>query len=327
MRAPGFWNKPKGIRAFFLFPLARIFAAATALRLKSGPFFDPGIPVICVGNLNVGGTGKTPVVISLIEELAARGQVPAVISRGYGGSEKKSVAVDIKTHLASDVGDEPLLLAAFAPTYVGPDRVASAKLAVAGGATVLIMDDGFQSPALRQSLSIVVVDAEVGFGNGCVIPAGPLREPVSTGLGRADLVLLIGEENAMSRCNDQWPELKTVEQSSAKLRPLQSGMDWSGLRASAFAGIARPEKFFKTLEALGVQLVARHGLDDHQPLSHSLLQRLMAEAKSLNARLVTTEKDAVRLPEKLRTEVLTLPVRLHFTDKRALDKHLTRLGL
>jgi tetraacyldisaccharide 4'-kinase len=278
--------------------------------------------VICVGNLTAGGAGKTPTVAALVGRLAARGVAAHVVSRGHGGSLEGPVRVDERRHAAADVGDEPLLLAAFAPTWIGRDRAAAARAAAAAGAQAIVMDDGFQNPSLAKDLSIVVVDAATGFGNGRVMPAGPLREPVADGLGRADLVLAIGPPQARSRFAARWPALAALPMAGGTLAPLPTGMDWSGLRAVAFAGIGRPEKFYDTLRNLGAELVATHGFADHARYDARILARLATEAKAKGAQLVTTEKDAARLPPAFRPNVLVLPVRLELDDWSAIDAAL-----
>ncbi|SFJ73414.1 tetraacyldisaccharide 4'-kinase [Jannaschia pohangensis] len=318
MRAPGFWTRPAGLWSHLLTPLSWIYAAATARRVAQ-PGHSAGVPVICVGNLTAGGTGKTPTVIALVQRLAERGTVAHVVSRGYGGRLDGPVQVDPARHDAADTGDEPLLLSAFAPTWVARDRALGAKAAVAAGARVIVLDDGFQNPALTKDLSIVVIDGGVGFGNGRVIPAGPLREPVAKGLARADLVLTIGSEEV--------PLPVSIPRVRGHLTPLQTGMDWTDMPVFAFAGIGRPEKFFATLRTLGADLRGTEALADHQPLTPALLRRLAAQAAKLAAQPVTTEKDAVRLPANLRGQVLTLPVRLQLDDWTVIDAHLDRLGL
>jgi len=330
MRAPRFWARPPaapGWQAHLLAPLAWLWTLATGLRVARPPAARLRVPVICVGNLTVGGAGKTPTVIALVEYLRARGRVAHVVSRGHGGSLIGPVLVEERVHSAAEVGDEPLLLAAFGPVWVARDRAAAGHAAAAAGAEVVVMDDGFQNPSLARDLSILVIDADFGFGNGRVMPAGPLREPVPSGVARADLVLAIGPEPRRDRLLAEWPELEGLPLLAGKLVPLATGMDWRGLRALAFAGIGRPEKFFATLRGLGVDLAGTRGFADHAPYSIALVARLEAEARSKRAQLVTTEKDAVRLPQAMRAKVLVLPVRLEIADWGPLDAALAARDL
>ena len=205
MRPPGFWQNPPeapGWQARVLAPLGALYAAGTASRLRRAPTYRPKVPVVSVGNLNAGGTGKTPTIIALTEILANRS--PHIVLRGYGGSEPGPLRVDLAKHTADKVGDEALLLAAFAPTWISRDRAAGAALAEDAGAGVILLDDAHQNPSVPKDLSIVVVDAETGFGNARVLPAGPLREPAEVGLARADAVLSIGDARAQSGFAALW---------------------------------------------------------------------------------------------------------------------------
>lgn len=327
MRPPAFWNAPPeapGWQARALAPLGWLYACTTRRRVAQTGY-TASVPVICIGNINAGGTGKTPTVIALVQELTTRSIDVHVISRGYGGRLEGPVRVAEGTHSAADVGDEPLLMAAFGPVWVARDRAKGVRSAEAAGAQIILLDDGFQNPSVVKTRSVVVVDAAVGFGNGRCIPAGPLREPVAEGLKRADAVLAIGPTAALDQFGTTWKHaLHNTHYFTGYLEPLKTGMSWHGLRVLAFAGIGRPAKFFETLHDLGARVMAAHALDDHQPLNAAIFTRLVREAKGLRAQLVTTEKDAVRLPQEVRRTVLTVPVRLQVDN---LDGFLEALGL
>ncbi len=320
MQAPKFWYRSRSWQAVLLSPFGALYASATARRQKNARPTRVDIPVICIGNLNVGGTGKTPTTIALAQLLSARGIAVHIVSRGYGGSLLAVTQVDPRIHTADETGDEPLLMAAFAPTWVANERVAAARAAQNAGADVILLDDGFQDPSLTKDLTIIVVDAARGFGNGCCLPAGPLRESVHVGLKRANAVISIGEAEEQSKFREKYTNrVCCIKHLSASLKPIEMGMPWAKGRYLAFAGIGDPEKFFATLRGLGAPLVRTVALDDHQKLARPMIQRLMKEAQSMNAQLVTTEKDAARLPADLRSGILSLPVRLEFDDANALE--------
>jgi tetraacyldisaccharide 4'-kinase len=313
---PEFWTR-NGWEARLLQPLAWVYASAGAARQAwTRPWRAP-VPVICVGNLTVGGTGKTPVALSLAQHFLARGQYPHFLTRGYGGTLRRPVAVDPAHHTAAETGDEALLLAAVAPTWVARDRVAGAQAACAAGASLLILDDGFQNPRLSKDLSLVVVDGDYGFGNARVLPAGPLREPVAHGLARAQAVVML---NGGGRLVSMPPDLPCLD---AALEPVETAT-LRGHRVLAFAGIGRPAKFFRTLARMGLGIVAARGFPDHHIYLDKELAALAAEADAANATLVTTEKDWVRLSPQWRQRVRAVPVRLVWQDAAALDRLLRR---
>jgi tetraacyldisaccharide 4'-kinase len=323
VRAPGFWTRPPGLASALLAPVAGLWTAVTRNRLRR-PGLDLPVPVVCVGNLVAGGAGKTPVVADLAARLGARGIAVVTLSRGHGGTLPGPLAVDPARHGAGDVGDEPLLLALGGTTaWIARDRAAGALAAVAAGAGVVILDDGFQNPALVKQLSLLVVDGTVGFGNGRVMPAGPLREPVADGLARADAVVLMGEDRAgvAALIGARLPLLR------ARLVPdPAAAAALAGRRVLAFAGIGRPEKFFETCRAVcaagGGHVAATVPFPDHHPYTGAEIDRILTRAAALGAMPVTTAKDAVRLPPGVRDRVAVLTVRLAWDDPARLDRLL-----
>ncbi len=328
MRAPAFWSSPPGapgLAARLLWPASLLWRLGTALRrLRASPGRAP-VPVVCIGNLTAGGAGKTPLVQAIAERLAGQGVAVAVVSRGHGGRCRGPHRVDPAADSAAEVGDEPLLLAQTLPVWVARDRLAGARAAAAGGAALVLLDDGAQNPHIAKDLTILAVDAEAGFGNGRVMPAGPLREPVADGLARADLAVLIGPEPARARLLADWPALGRLPCVAARLAPPATGLALAGLPVVAFAGIGRPEKFFATLRGMGARLAAAHAFPDHHVYPPRVLRRLLAEARRQGAMLVTTEKDAVRLPPEFRREAMALPIRLEPEDWAPLETRLAAL--
>ena len=312
MREPAFWWRAGTGAA--LAPLAVIYGTAAGLRMQRRGR-KAGLPVICLGNLTVGGAGKTPAALAVAQLLLAAHERPFFLSRGYGGRLIGPVRVSPALHRATDIGDEPLLLARLAPTIVARDRVAGAAFARSAGASVVVMDDGFQNPSLAKDLSLVLIDGRRGIGNGRVIPAGPLRAPLELQLGQAQAVIVVGAPNAAKPILDR-AERRRMAIFYARLEPDRAVVNAVGQRkVLAFAGIADPEKFFATLTAAGIQIARRASFPDHHRFSAAEALELVSQAQAENLMLLTTEKDLARLtgePElqQLAAHASALPVRL-----------------
>jgi tetraacyldisaccharide 4'-kinase len=279
-----------------------------------GPGERASAPTICVGNFVAGGAGKTPTALALARMLIGDGRRVAFLSRGYGGAERvEPLLVDAAAHTAAMVGDEPLLLAKLAPCWVGTDRIRSARSAVAAGANALILDDGLQNPGLVKDLAFGVVDGETGFGNGLCIPAGPLRAPVSAQLPFVRALIVLGGDDAGASPIGAWAPGKPLIRASLEPDALAAA-PLIGREVVAFAGIARPEKFYATLRRVGAQIVATRDFADHHPYTAREVEALIEEAGRRGALLATTEKDVVRLSARHARAVVTLPVTLRFEE-------------
>jgi tetraacyldisaccharide 4'-kinase len=313
MKPPAFWTTG-GLPAVLLSPLGAVTALCTARRVAR-PGWRAPVPVLCAGNATVGGTGKTPLVLDLAARLQAGGVDAHVLIRGYGGTAGGPRRVDPARSTAEEVGDEALLLAAVAPCWVGADRAAAARAAVAAGAAALILDDGLQNPSLVKDLSALVIDGAAGFGNGRLLPAGPLREPVRAAASRCRLAVMIGADrtDAASRLPSGLPILQ------ARLAPGADMLALAGTNVFAFAGIGRPQKFFLSLQEAGAIVVGRRTFADHHPYAPDELAALRRDAASRGAALVTTEKDFVRLAPGARTGITPLGVRLAWANEAAID--------
>ncbi|WP_121102903.1 tetraacyldisaccharide 4'-kinase [Litorimonas taeanensis] len=301
-----------------LSPFAWLYARAVKRRFKTTQSYDAGIPVICVGNATMGGTGKTPVVIYLLQSLR-RMQLNAVgLTRGYGGQEKGPIPVH-ERHTAKDVGDEPLLLARHGPVWVAEGKDDGARAARSHGAQIIVMDDGHQNPQLTKTLSLLVVDAEVGFGNGCVFPAGPLREPLAEALSRADAIILMKPSADYEIDAHLAEQIKGQVVIPAYLAP--QGQPPKG-KLYAFAGIGRPNKFFDTLRRHGGDIVEEVPFADHHKYNDEEIESLFLLASEYDASLITTEKDHVRLPQGYKKGIHAWPVKVVFEDELTLRRFL-----
>ncbi|MGE3623328.1 MAG: tetraacyldisaccharide 4'-kinase [Bdellovibrionales bacterium] len=313
MKAPSFWYRSYGLTAFALEPFSLLWrAGGLARKILSSPY-DGQKPSICIGNISVGGTGKTPAALAVARVLQQAGARPVFVSRGYGGRERGPLRVDPSRHTAENVGDESLLLARTAPVWIGRDRVAAIKQAEAEGSHILL-DDGLQNPNIRPDVSLIVVDGETGFGNGSLLPAGPLREKPEEVLSRIAGVILIGADRQGIAKQVACPVLR------ASLEPRVPDDLPSEKKFFAFAGIGRPEKFFASCREAGLELAGTASFADHHRFTHAEIEDLQRKAGRLKARLVTTEKDHVRLPDDMRASVSVLPVALIFEDAALLER-------
>jgi tetraacyldisaccharide 4'-kinase len=326
MREPAFWHAPASWKSHLLRPIGALYGAIAAQRLRRRGF-DAGIPVLCVGNYHVGGAGKTPTVLALAKILRELGEIPVVLSRGYGGRLRGPVMVDPARHNAADVGDEPLMLAAHLPVAVSRERVNGVALARSQRASVILMDDGFQNPSIAKDASLIVIDSDRGLGNGRVFPAGPLRAPLQPQLARTDVLIVIGT-GAASAAVAQEAAARDALVLSAHLVPDPASLEkLKGQRVLAFAGIGDPQRFFRTLRAAGIEVAQAHGFADHHPFSQAEIESLIEEAKADALTLVTTEKDLARLrggemPEAL-PGIVPFAVTLEFDDAVSLRKFLS----
>ena len=324
MKAPHFWSAgldPRSREAApltraLLTPLEALYIWGVRRKLRTATPAQAAIPVICVGNLTTGGSGKTPIVTEIRERLTAKGLRAASLSRGYGGSDPGPRPVHPETDTARQTGDESLMLSHTGEAWIGRDRPDAARQMTAEGVDVIIMDDGFQNPSLAKDVSILVIDAAAPFGNGFALPKGPLREPVADGLARADAVILMGDgEVPAPVASSGIPVLRARLQPSGTVTPQ---------RVVAFAGIGRPLKFFDTLSAAGFQVCEAISYPDHHPYTQSDLTDLRKWAQVHSAQLITTTKDMMRLPPDARHGILDFPVKAVFEDEETLDAILNR---
>lgn len=320
MREPPFWWRAAGVEAMLLAPLAAIYGSVAARRL-AGNGQRAGVPVVCVGNPTLGGAGKTPTALAVARMLEAAGARPVLLSRGYGGRMRGPVQVEPARHRATDVGDEPLLLARIAPTIVARDRAKGAQAAVAAGASVIVMDDGFQNPSLAKDFSVLVVDGR-GLGNGRVFPAGPLRAPFAAQLLRADALVVTGRLPASHALLAEAVRRRVPVFRAALLPDADAVTRLKERSVLAFAGIGDPEKFFATLDEAGIAVAARRSFADHHRYTRAEAHELCGEATRAGLTLVTTEKDMVRLAgdeeaAELAARAQALPVTLSIEDEGA----------
>nr|WP_294916184.1 tetraacyldisaccharide 4'-kinase [uncultured Neokomagataea sp.] len=319
LRPPRFWTSDTpNLAARVLRPVSAV-VSHVAQRRSTQPGYHAAVPVLCCGNVTTGGTGKTPLTLDFVRRLQTRGHTPHILSRGHGGKQRGPLAVNPSNYTAKDVGDEPMLLSACAPTWIGANRGETAKLAVSEGADCLVMDDGFQNTTLDKTLSLLIVDGASGFGNQQVLPAGPLRETLEAAFARAQAIVLIGEDKKNIRHLTSLPILHARFIPGPEIRRLQ------GVRVIAFAGIGRPDKFFNMLRDAGVDPVRTLSFPDHHSYTPRDIQRLDALRLEANTTLVTTAKDAVKLPPTFRAQTVIIGIDVLWEDPAAPDKILDQL--
>lgn len=326
MREPAFWWRPPGLVSSLLAPLGAAYGTIAERRMTRRGVLA-GIPVICVGNFTLGGTGKTPTALMLVTLLRELGATPFFLTRGYGGSVEGPHAVDHEKDSAADVGDEALLLARAAPTIVARDRVLGAAFAKAMGAGIVVMDDGLQNASLGKTLTIAVVDGKRGIGNGQVFPAGPLRAPLNIQMTRCDALLVVGDGGAARAVTSRAGARPVLH---GRLAPEPTAV--SSLHARkvlAFAGIGDPDKFFATVEQSGIAIAQRRAFADHHRFTAEEAAELVMSAEHDGLSLLTTEKDYARMSgdpalAALASKAHVLPVTMAVEEKEALRELLVR---
>ncbi|MBP6985966.1 MAG: tetraacyldisaccharide 4'-kinase [Alphaproteobacteria bacterium] len=316
IQAPRFWYHRESFIPYVLQPLALLYKAVTLCRACfSSPIKMP-VPVVCIGNIVMGGAGKTPTTLMMAEHLQSKGLHPHILSRGYGGTFTASTKVDPAEHDATQVGDEPLLLAKTAPTWIGKNRQQSAVLAVKNGADILLMDDGLQNEHLKKDISLLVIDGNQGFGNQWVFPAGPLRETVQRGLKKADAVIFIGHDRHNILRNIDIPVIHaTIRYKNANPK-----------KVLAFCGLGYPQKFFLSLQELGYDVVDSKSFADHYPYTAQDMKSLIHKADELKATLITTEKDLLKIPQAYHHKIEVLEMRLHLENTEIFDNLLQKMN-
>ncbi len=304
MKTPKYWQT-NNLASFLLSPVGFIYGGLTSLRMLLHKGFKAPVPVICIGNLTAGGVGKTPVCIALAEFLKAQGKNPFFISRGYGG-KLSGVLVNLKSHTPQEVGDEPLMLAAIAPTVVCHDRGKAAQIALKNGADILIMDDGFQNPTLHKDISFLVFNGQIGIGNGKIIPAGPMREDLKSGLKRADGVIFIGQ--------DKFNLLKHIDKPVFHVDIKEEQPKHQNMKVIAFAGIGYPQKFYESLQKCGLSLANSYDFPDHHFYTKDELNALIKKGKKKNLPIYTTLKDFVKIPHRMQKDFNVLNIKAQFEN-------------
>ncbi|KKJ77792.1 hypothetical protein WH95_04985 [Kiloniella litopenaei] len=329
MQTPEFWNN-RGFISTLLLPLSGFYYLGSILRQKLATPTKLDVPVICVGNLTAGGSGKTPITLALADMLCKMGKNPHIVSRGYGGQHEGPLRVSPAQHSARDVGDEPLMMAlskSQTPVWISRNRVDGAKAAIKESADVILLDDGFQNPALEKDLSIIVVDNKIGFSNGRLIPSGPLRESIHNGLKRADAILVIKKPDDIIN-PDLTAFFSEKEVSGVMITPTDTtrASELANKKVLAFAGIGYPKKFYDTLENLSVNVCKTVNFPDHHHYTIDDLNKVLSLAKDNGAEAIfTTEKDFVKVPDELKETISYLPIHAVWDNPHFINSILSKL--
>ncbi len=318
MQQPGFW-KSKSLPGIILLPIALIYFCIFQLRQIFTKPYKSDMIVICIGNITVGGTGKTPIAIAIAKMLISDGKKIAFLSRGYKGKLTGPVVVNPEIHTAEDVGDEPLLLSRVATAIISKNRISGLKLAKDAGAEIVILDDGLQNPTIQKDISFLVIDGGLGFGNSFVLPSGPLRETICSAKKRITATIIIGKDkhNIMSKLKE-FPVFK------GEIIPSQNIPE--KCQVVAFAGIGNPGKFFQTLQDSGFDLKEALSFSDHHNYNNADMEFLFSIAKKHGARLITTEKDFVRLDKKYSNDIITFPIEIKFDNTSGIKTILNNVN-
>lgn len=311
-KQPKFWRKKTSIYSDALIPFGVLYYVASLIKAAITSSYKPKAKVVCIGNATVGGAGKTPVAMAIYKLIEPLGKKVAFLSKGYGGNIQGPVEVDCKKHRAEDVGDEPLLLAATAPTAIAHNRVDGIRFLEEQGSEIIIMDDGLQNYSITKDISFLVVDGNYGFGNQRVLPSGPLREPVHAALKKSDAVIFVGDDT-----NKVKESLKGNMVVNAQIDIL-SKKPSEGSKFIAFAGIANPDKFFDSLEKTSHNVVDAICFPDHHNYTKEELSALSAAASEVSAKLITTSKDYVRLSPENRESISVLPIEIKWNSSAKL---------
>ena len=328
MLFPKFWLKQRSNRLFLqylLWPATLIWSILSKLELIFVVPQKSPIPVICVGNITVGGNGKTPTAMKIRSLLQNLGHKPHILSKGYKSNVKGPHLVDPKIDSFLDVGDEPLMMSFYGPTWIARNRRAGIKSAALSGANIIILDDGFQNHSIIKDFSILVIETSVAFGNGSLIPAGPLREPISIALKKADLLITIGEENDQTNFETEFSYLKLPPSLRGQLKPRDGSLNLNKKSVLAFTGIGHPTKFRIMLENLGSNILSFETFANHKPFKQALLKKLINKARKSKALLVTTEKDFVKIPYFLQRHFYALKVDLEINNQKLILEKLAKV--